>query len=117
MKKKSRYKKSVKRNYKTYPNGCRYFKSDRDYEDPQYKKFRSDVRRRDGYTCQWPGCTKTRTIEIHHIRRWTDYPSLRYNVSNGVCLCKFHHSLVKNQEEYFVQFFTNLIYLRLLEGK
>ena len=42
--------------------------------------------------CQWPGCTRTHHLPIHHLKHWADGGETK--VSNGVSLCQFHHSLV-----------------------
>ena len=42
--------------------------------------------------CQYPGCTRTQHLQIHHIVHWADGGET--SISNGVCLCSFHHSLV-----------------------
>ncbi len=42
--------------------------------------------------CQFPGCTQTRHLQIHHIHHWADGGSTC--VDNGVCLCSHHHTLV-----------------------
>ena len=42
--------------------------------------------------CQFPGCTITRHLQIHHIQHWADGGST--SVDNGVCLCSRHHTFV-----------------------
>ena len=42
--------------------------------------------------CQFPGCTRTHHLQIHHLVHWADGGST--SVSNGACLCACHHSLV-----------------------
>ena len=46
--------------------------------------------------CRFPGCERTRWVELHHILRWaSDGPT---NLDNLVCLCGFHHRLIHNRE-------------------
>lgn len=63
-----------------------------------YKEWRLAVFARDKYTCQHcgvknhKGLGRTVQIEADHIKSWTDYPELRYEVDNGRTLCKDCHS-------------------------
>ena len=81
----------------------------RNYYDPQYSKFRAEVRKRDNYMCRWPACGATRKLQVHHIRRWADFPILRYQPSNGITLCKTHHKLIKGNEDCYIELFTKII--------
>jgi len=42
--------------------------------------------------CQFPGCTRTHHLKIHHIIHWADGGET--SIENGVCLCQSHHTLV-----------------------
>lgn len=48
------------------------------------------VKERDGYKCRECGCDNG-TLHSHHIKRWMDYPELRYDVDNGITLCEPCH--------------------------
>ena len=52
------------------------------------KKWSKQVRLRDGI-CQ--DCGAFDDLHAHHIKRWKDYPELRYDLSNGVALCRTCH--------------------------
>lgn len=58
----------------------------------EYKQWRINVLERDNYTCQ---CCGIRGVELHghHIKGWAEYPELRYDVENGVALCRPCHEL------------------------
>lgn len=55
-----------------------------------YKRWRRAVFVRDDFTCQ---CCGRRGVKLNadHIRPWSVWPSLRYEVSNGQTLCIFCH--------------------------
>jgi hypothetical protein len=42
--------------------------------------------------CQFYGCTQTQNLQIHHLTHWADGGSTC--VSNGACLCQYHHTMV-----------------------
>lgn len=73
----------------------------------EYKNWRTSVFERDRYTCQDCG-TKKCYIHAHHIKQWKDYPDLRFNINNGLTLCKIchyeHHRNLRKKEKSFVNF-------------
>jgi hypothetical protein len=81
----------------------------RNYNDPQYKKFRNEVRNRDGKQCKWPGCCAKKRLQVHHIMSWAHFPAMRFLTANGITLCRKHHDIVKGKEMQFAQLFINLI--------
>jgi len=81
----------------------------RDYSDPQYKKWRQSIRQRDKSKCQWPNCNSSLKIHAHHIMPWSNFPSLRYDINNGICLCKIHHDLIKSNEESYAPLFFKIL--------
>lgn len=61
-------------------------------ESPKLRKFRREVRERDNYTCQYPGCDRhSKRIDVHHKAKRSQRPDLKFTVSNGICLCRQHH--------------------------
>tara|TARA_B100002019_G_scaffold73571_1_gene63557 strand:+ start:10245 stop:10517 length:273 start_codon:yes stop_codon:yes gene_type:complete len=80
------------------------------FYDKQYKQWIKNIFARDKYQCQWPNCKHRRTkLNAHHIKKWSDYPGLRFDLSNGITLCKEHHDLIKNNEENYEMFFFKII--------
>lgn len=53
-------------------------------------KWRRAIFKRDNYTCQ--NCSDTNCMVFaHHIKSWKHYPELRFELSNGITLCKVCH--------------------------
>lgn len=42
--------------------------------------------------CQYPGCSKTHHLQIHHVTHWADGGVT--SIENGVCVCAFHHAML-----------------------
>jgi hypothetical protein len=105
----------MRRKRKYHPKKTYYRDNGRNYHSFEYKQYRKEVKKRDDYCCQWPGCKSRKKIQVHHIYRWSDCPSLRFELSNGITLCESHHDLVKNNEEHFVVFFQKVLELKILE--
>lgn len=56
----------------------------------RYTEWRKNVFKRDNYTCQH--CKKIGgNLEAHHIKSWAKYMNLRFDVDNGITLCKSCH--------------------------
>jgi len=79
-------------------------------DTPLYKEWRTAVLKRDGYKCQMPGCDckYRKWLQAHHIMRWADAPRLRYEVSNGLTLCKKCHYSIRNIENNFIGLFSKI---------
>lgn len=80
----------------------------RNYQSPEYRKWRNEVYKRDNYTCQWPGCTLGKKINAHHIKTWANFPGLRYDVNNGITLCSRHHKMIQGIENYYESIFLHI---------
>jgi len=61
----------------------------------EYKQWVSNVFQRDNWTCQtcWVRGAK---LEAHHIKSFAYFPELRFDVENGVTLCRSCHQLTDN---------------------
>jgi predicted restriction endonuclease len=73
----------------------------RNFKDPQYKEWRKKVYSRDKHKCRWPNCEVKKKLNAHHIKTWAGFPGLRFEVSNGITLCKYHHDMIKGMEEIY----------------
>jgi len=56
---------------------------------PMYKQWREFILKKDNYTCQL--CGNRKFIEAHHIMSFALYEATRYNIENGITLCKKCH--------------------------
>lgn len=61
-------------------------------ESEDYYRWRNAVGTRDQLTCQCCGL-KTKKVEAHHLFSFIQYDKLRYEVDNGICLCRHCHNV------------------------
>lgn len=57
----------------------------------EYKRWRFDVFARDGFKCQDCGDARGGNLHAHHLKPFADFPELRFEVSNGLTLCRKCH--------------------------
>src|SRR5215211_3929971 len=89
----------TKRQKGTLPKGESHYKwkGGRPWErfkNPEYLAWRRAVLERDGYVCQQCGrqCKKyERGLAAHHIKPYAEFPELRYEIANGLTLCRQCH--------------------------
>jgi hypothetical protein len=60
------------------------------YNSGEYRAWRTAVFERDNYTCVWCGVRGGR-LEADHIKPFSVFPALRFEVANGRTLCKPCH--------------------------
>lgn len=82
----------------------------RNFKDPLYKQWRLSIYKRDKFKCQYPGCSISKRLNAHHIKTWAHFPGLRYNINNGITLCKTHHDMIKGMEESYSETFLRIAY-------
>jgi HNH endonuclease len=68
----------------------------------EYKDWRATVYKRDEWTCVQCGY-RGKKIVAHHIKRFADYPELRFDIDNGVTLCRSCHALIENPQRLICQ--------------
>lgn len=81
----------------------------RNYNDPDYEKFRKEVLKRDKRSCQMPGCKRKSMLHVHHIQPWSRASALRYDPSNGITLCKMCHNMITGKELHYIKLFKEII--------
>ena len=81
----------------------------RNYDDPVYREWRLRVYKRDKFKCQMPLCNAKTNLQAHHIQKWSSASSLRYEPSNGITLCRYCHSSIKNKEEHYIKIFREIV--------
>ena len=89
--------------------------SDRNFYSPEYRGWRNNIKKRDNYRCQWPGCCSNKNIQVHHIKTWAKYPGLRFVEANGITLCKRCHDSVRGKENDFEYFFMKILEWQMLD--
>lgn len=60
----------------------------------RYKKWRIAVLERDNFTCTCCGLVKDEDLEVHHIESFSKNENLRTEISNGMTMCKWCHSVL-----------------------
>lgn len=80
------------------------------FRHPERGRYRNKmwvkaVKDRDGWKCV--GCGSTDDLHAHHIKRWRDYPDLRYDVDNGATLCHPCHEAAHGRGFKFRYFKTS----------
>ncbi len=59
-------------------------------DDIEFVKWAKAIKVRDNFECVICGARGV-YLEAHHINGWNAYPEQRYDLDNGVSLCRFHH--------------------------
>lgn len=82
----------------------------RDYNDPVYKRFRLEVLERDKFTCQM--CNKKgrrARLNVHHVIKWSSASTLRYDIDNGITLCRDCHKDITGKESHYISYFSEKV--------
>lgn len=85
--------------------------SEKKHLDTKYKYWMLAVKKRDSWNCKMNNEDCSGALHAHHILRWSEHPNLRYDVNNGITLCKYHHPIKKEKEVALATYFINLLEL------
>lgn len=77
--------------------------------NPDYKRWRNEVFKRDGFKCKMSSGECGIYIEAHHILSWSEYPELRFIINNGITLCRAHHPRGRAKEKRLIPLFKGLV--------
>ena len=58
----------------------------------EMKEWKEAVYKRDNYTCFVCGDNKGGNLNAHHVKNFSEFPELRFDVDNGITLCKKCHT-------------------------
>ena len=78
-------------------------------DNPEYKIWRWSIWMRDGFKCRIVSNDCSGRIEAHHILGWSLYPELRYEINNGITLCRAHHPRKRAEEKRLAPVFLELV--------
>lgn len=96
-------------NHSWNPNREEVVKTADGRNDTEYRIWRKRVWLRDGFKCVIANQDCAGRIEAHHILGWSSHPELRYEINNGITLCRAHHPIVRAEEKRLAPFFMELV--------
>jgi hypothetical protein len=65
------------------------------YARSAWKELAKAILKRDNYTCF--KCGANSKLEVHHIKKWSRYPNLRFEPTNLITVCKKCHKKIHSR--------------------
>ena len=78
----------------------------------EYSSWRTSVYERDDYICQECGKKGNETggyLNAHHIKKYSEFPELLFDVNNGITLCQKCHRRTQGKEHLFEEKYLQMI--------
>ena len=69
----------------------------------KYSEWRFNIFKKDNFNCKL--CGNNRYLNAHHIHKFSKYPNERFDINNGITLCRNCHLLTYNKEEEWIETF------------
>ena len=91
------------------PDRTKLSKGDEYRNSPAHREWSRSVKNRDCWKCMMSNGDCSGHVEAHHILSWRDYPELRYELKNGITLCRFHHPKRRSDEMKLSPYFQSLV--------
>lgn len=73
-------------------------------QSKEHKDWQKAVYEKDWYTCQC--CGNGRNLRAHHILNFSDHEDLRFDVTNGITLCKECHDIKGGSNSFHILYGT-----------
>lgn len=67
----------------------------------KYTNWREEILKRDKHKCVY--CSSQKDLNAYHIYSWKFYPNLRFNIDNGITVCKECHMKIHKAFGYIFQ--------------
>ena len=68
-------------------------------ESTKGKEWKRMVFEKDDYRCQ--ECFSCKDLHAHHVKNWNDFPELRFEIGNGLTLCRKCHQTLHGKKSGF----------------
>ena len=64
----------------------------------KYAIWRNEIYKRDRWTCRMCGKKCGKDIIAHHLKLFSEFPELRFDVDNGITLCRSCHKKIHDAD-------------------